>query len=319
MPPSTPRQSTNIHSRSLAYLALVAGVFCISFSGIFGKLANAPGDVVGAWRFTIAGLFLTGPAAINWRRGRAYLPRRALWMVLAGGLTFAADAFLWNTALRMTNVANASLLANTAPIWVGLGAWLLLRERLHPTYWLGLAIAITGVTLVMGLDALRGVQQINPGDLIAVLSGTTYAAYQLITKRAREQVDNVSYVWGFTIVAAVALVTVTQALEHPMMGLPLHSYLALLGLALVTHTGGWLLATYAFGHLPASLLTITLLGQAVVAAVLASLLLGETLALLQVVGGLVTLTGIYVVHRSTAGAGKDPAPLPEVQPTTPPL
>jgi drug/metabolite transporter (DMT)-like permease len=84
----------------------------------------------------------------------------------------------------------------------------------------------------------------------------------------------------------------------PLTGYPAQTYLAFLGAAIVSQTGGYLAVGYALGHLPASLVAPTMIGQPVVTALLAIPLLGESLVASQWLGGLSVLAGIYLVHRS---------------------
>jgi drug/metabolite transporter (DMT)-like permease len=70
-----------------------------------------------------------------------------------------------------------------------------------------------------------------------------------------------------------------------------------LGLALITHVGGWLAINYALGHIRASIVSVTLLAQPVMTALLSIPLLGEDLFPLQIVGGVLVLSGIYIVNR----------------------
>jgi drug/metabolite transporter (DMT)-like permease len=288
-----------------AHGALVTGVLCIGFSPIFVKLANTTGDVVGFYRLAIATLVMSVPLIVHWRRGNARLPRRILgWGVLAG-LFFALDIGVWNTSLTMTTASTATLLGNTAPIWVGLGAWLIFQERLRPAYWLGLVIALAGAALIVGVDSVdtngaKNTSVVVLGNLLAASASVAYAGYQLTTQHTRQHIDNLTYMWLFSGVGAIILLSVSLALGHPLTGLPASSYRALLGLALVTHILGWLLINYAFGHLRASLVSVTLLGQPIVATLAAMPILGEWPGLWHVVGGVVTLAGIYVVHRSSA-------------------
>jgi len=75
----------------------------------------------------------------------------------------------------------------------------------------------------------------------------------------------------------------------------------MIGLALFSHLGGWLLITYAFGRLNASVVSVTLLGQPIVATLVAAPILGEVPGFWHITGGLITLAGIYIVHRSATG------------------
>lgn len=280
---------------------------CIAFSGIFVRWANTTGDVVGFFRVAIAALVMTPAVLIHRSRGRMRLPRPAIGLGLLAGLLFAIDMGLWATAINMTTVANATLLGNTAPLWVGLAAWLLLGERLGRGYWIGLVVALSGAALIIGLDAYTELQ-ISPedprrliGNLLPVISGVAYAAYQIVTQRARSQIDTLSYSWLFSLSGALILLAVTIVMGHPLTGYQPRQYAAMVGIALVSHVGGWLLLNYALGKLRASLVSVTLLAQPVLSALLAVRLLGETPTEWHIIGGVVTLVGIYLVHRSLTG------------------
>ena len=70
-----------------------------------------------------------------------------------------------------------------------------------------------------------------------------------------------------------------------------------MGLAIITHVGGWLAINDSLGYIPASIVSVTLLAQPVLTAILAIPLLGEALFPLQVIGGILVLIGIYIVNR----------------------
>jgi drug/metabolite transporter (DMT)-like permease len=304
MTPSSAVRTDQEQASRWAYIALVVGIFCLGFAAIFIKLANTTADVIGAWRMTIGAVVLGVPMLIHWRRGKVRLPRSAIWLLVLGGLAFSLDAFVWSTSVNMTSAAKATLLGNTTPIWVALGSWLLFHERLPSTYWIGTAVSIVGMVLLIGVESFQGAA-INPGDLIAMSAGLTYALVQIVTGRARQKIDSLTYTWGFTTISAVLFLSGSSALGHSLIDLPVKSILALVGLALVAHVAGWLLISYAFGHIPTHYLSVALLGQPVVTALLAMPILGEFPTPWQVLGGAVTLGGIYLVHRGEqSGKGR---------------
>lgn len=279
------------------YIALVGGIFCIGFSAIFVRLAQTTGDVSAFYRFGFATLALTIPMAIHWGRGKATIKPGALKWALLAGLFFAMDITLYNYAVYLTTASNATIMGNTAPIWVGLGGWLILKERVGPLYWAGLALALLGVLTIVGLDSLRGLGT-NPGNLLALGGGVFYAAYQLITRRARMEIDNLSYFWLTAAAGSLVMIVVLIFTQSPLLGLPPRSYLALLGLALLTHTAGWLLLNDAFAHLRAALVSVSLLGQPIMTTLIALPILGEAPRPWHLIGGALVLAGIVVVHRS---------------------
>jgi drug/metabolite transporter (DMT)-like permease len=285
----------------LPYLALFMGIICLSFSAMFGKWANAPGPVIGFYRIGLATVILLPVFLYRKRKNGVKLPKSVLLLPILGGIFTAFDHGTWNSSLRYTSAANATLLGNTAPLWVALFSWLVFRQKLRGLFWLGLALALGGAVIVLGSDFIQH-PMIGLGDLLAVAAGVFYAGYFLVTERGRQKLDTLSYVWLVDLIAAFTLLLITLGLRMPLTGYPTQSYLAFLGAALVSQVGGYLSIGYALGHLPASVVSPTLIGQPVVTALLAIPLLGEGLRTEQWRGGLVVLMGIYLVHRSREGS-----------------
>ena len=285
---------------SLPYLALIVGIICLSFSAMFGKWANAPGPVIGFYRIGLATLILLPVFLYQKRKNGVKIPKAVLLLPFLGGIFTGLDHGTWNSSLRFTSAANATLLGNTAPLWVALLSWLVFKQKLRSLFWLGLALALGGAVVVLGSDFIRH-PTIGIGDLLAIAAGVFYAGYFLVTERGRQKLDTLTYVWLVDLVATITLLFVSLGMRMPLSGYPTQSYWAFLGAALVSQVGGYLSIGYALGHLPASIVSPTLIGQPVVTALLAIPLLGEALRTEQWMGGLLVLVGIYLVHRSRTG------------------
>jgi len=284
------------HPHLSAYLALGVGALSLGFSAIFVRWADAPGIVTSLYRMAIVVVVMAWPF---YRRlkARGNLPRRGVQLALLGGVSFAADLSFWATGVVMSGATNPTLLANTAPLWVGLGALVFFREKLNARFWAGLLLAMAGAVVILGHDAWRAAS-LGRGALFGLLSGVFYGGYFLITQRGRQTLDSLTYFWLAASSSTCSLFLVALALRYPLGGYPLRTYLSALGLGLVSQILGYLSINYALGHLPASVDSPTLLGQPVITALLAGLLLGESLSPWQVVGGVAVLVGVYVVHRS---------------------
>jgi drug/metabolite transporter (DMT)-like permease len=298
-----------------AYAALIAGVLCISFTAIFTKLANAPGPVVAAYRMTIAAAVLTIPFA--WHIRRAGRPRIGVRWGVFGGIWFALNLGLLTSALLRTSAATATLLDNTAPIWVGLGALIFFHEKLGRRYWVGVALALAGAAVVTGFRLSAGMS-LNTGDVMAFIGAIFYAGYLLNTQRARRDLDSLTYLWLVAVTASLALLAFCLITGLPLRGYSLPTYLILIALGIFTQVGGWLLIIYALGHLPASAAVVVLLAQPVVTGLLSIPLLGETLGIRQVIGGALLLTGIALClwdsNKAQAAEPAAPAELANVAP-----
>jgi drug/metabolite transporter (DMT)-like permease len=200
-------------------------------------------------------------------------------------------------------------MANTAPIWVGLGSIFLFRESQNRLFWLGLFVATIGAALILGQD-LQLTAEAGLGPFLGLGAAFFYGGYYLIAQRGRAYLDTLSFFWISVCSAAVALFILNVLLGQPLTGYSTPTYLNFLALGIVPQVFGWLAINYVQGYLPASIVAPTLLGQPVVTAVLAVILLEERMTIWHIFGGLVALSGVYLVHwsRSKSGA-KQPAPI----------
>jgi drug/metabolite transporter (DMT)-like permease len=275
-----------------AYIALAIGVVCLGWSAIFVRFADAPGPVSAFYRFVFAGAIM-----IPWRLiKRSKLPvRRDFILIFLGGAFFAGDLALWNSSLLITNIATSTLIVSSAPLWVGLAVFIIFREKLSLYYWIGLAIALGGLIFLLGSEALEHLK-FNTGNLLALGGSFCYAAYIVTLQRARLRVDTFTFM-AFSIASSlVVLLAVNLIMGTQLFGYSAATYGWLVALGLITHLTGWLTINYAMGHLPSGPASVGLLGQAVVTAILAMPLLGEFLNVYQIIGGLLVLSGIFLVN-----------------------
>jgi len=293
----------------VAYIVLAAGVIALGFSGIFVSVANAPGAVTGFYRMLIAqAIFVLPFMRRGRRRGRrrrgkqqhqpqSGSPRREIAIAAFAGLLFAGDLLFWNTGILLSGPTNPTLMGNTAPIWVALGAMLFFRERPPGMFWAGLAVAMAGALLVLGLDALQAFE-LGLGTFLGMLAGMFYGGYFLVMQRSRQQLDAITSFWWAGASAMLVLLLAALLLDQPLLGYPLITWLCFLGLGLIVQVFGQFSFSFALGYLPASLVSPAGLAQPVLTAILAAVLLNETLSLGEIIGGLTVLAGIFIVQRS---------------------
>jgi drug/metabolite transporter (DMT)-like permease len=281
---------------ALPYLALASGILALSFSAMFVRWADAPGPITGFYRVLLSSLLLT-PFFIRDCRAKCNLNRYNILFPILAGLFTSGDFALWNTSVNYTTAANATLLGNTAPLWVALGAWLLFRERLSGRFWLGLLLALAGATLILGTDFLLH-PRLGIGDLMAIGTGVFYAGYMLVTQRSRQHFNPLTHLWLMGLSASFGLLMINLALRNPIGGYSAQSWLVFFAAALVSQIAGYMSITYALGHLPASVVSPTMIGQPIVTAILAIPLLGEIPTFMQFIGGATALAGIYIVNQA---------------------
>jgi drug/metabolite transporter (DMT)-like permease len=263
---------------------------------MFVRWANAPGPVTGLYRVFLATLLLTPFFLQNHRQG-SKIKRNHLIFPILGGLFTAGDFALWNTSVHYTTAANATLLGNTAPLWVALGTWLILKRQLSGEFWRGLAITLIGAAVIMGTDFILH-PRFGVGDVMAVFTGFFYGGYYLFTEKSRANFDSVSHTWFVGVGASATLLAINFLLGYSFSGYSTQTWLVFLATALVSQLIGYIALAHALGHLPASIVAPTMVLQPVVTALLAIPLLKETPTLYQGFGGAIALVGIYIVNRS---------------------
>lgn len=280
----------------LAYLALGTGILALSFSAMFVRWANAPGPVTAFYRLFFS-IFLLLPFFAPRVKTNPAIKSLSIVFPLLAGIFTACDLGLWTASLSYTTASNATLLGNTAPLWVALGAWLILKQKLTPAFWRGLAFALLGAALIMGTDFILH-PRFGIGDVMAVSTGLFYGAYFLATEKSRVHFDAVSHIWIVGIGASISLFIINMVLHYPLSGYPTQTWLIFLTTAVVSQLIGYMSLAYALGHLPASVVSPTMILQPVVTTLLAIPLLKETPTIWQGVGGALALVGIYIVNES---------------------
>jgi drug/metabolite transporter (DMT)-like permease len=291
--------------RWLAYGALAIAVAGIVWSAFFVRWARVPGATSALYRVLVASCVLVPWSAASWywrsdTDGRSRrVKRRAVIYALLGGALFACDLALYNTAVLRTTAANATLFGNNAPIFVGLGTWLLFRRRPRRAFWIGLGLSMSGAVVVMmnNMQSNSAAAGNTFGNLLALGAAMFFAGYMLTTERAREEMDTLTFSSISAVGSVVTLLVTCLLLDAPLGAFTGRTWAALVGLGLVSQLGSYLALAYALGQLPATVSSVGLLAQVPLTALLAVPLLGEPITGPQIFGGLLVLAGIVVVNR----------------------
>jgi drug/metabolite transporter (DMT)-like permease len=278
----------------IGWISIVVGTGIIAWSGVLARFLDVGPLAGAAWRMGLA-----VPALAVW--ARLISPRRmnlaqpvafALPLALAG-LAFAADVGAFHIALTGTKVANASFIGNMAPILTVVGGALFFTEHPPPRVWFALALALFGSWMMAGAGAPL---ELGYGDIFAFCAAIFYAAYLLIIKRMRAKLDGPTATLWSAAVSAIALVI--AALAHGETLLP-HSALGwtiVILLGVVSHAMGQGLTSIAIGRVSVGLVALVILAQPPFSALLAWLVLDETMAPLQIAGGAVILAAVFLAR-----------------------
>lgn len=287
----------------IAILAIFIGAVTIAFAPILVRLSELGPMATGFHRFLLAIPLYWLIAATLPRTEQAEgdeTPRSIRDFLLIGmaGLYLAADIMAWHYSIQMTTVANSTLLANVAPVFVVLGGWLLFRTRVTGTYLIGLAAAMTGV-FILSRASLSLSQDHFLGDLLGVLTAVFYAAYQMSVERLRRRFSTMTIMKFAIPVSALFMVPAALASGEELFPVTLAGWAFLIALAAGPQVFGQGLIAWALAHLPVAFASVSLLVQPVTAAAVAWLLFDEVIGPQQAIGGVIVLAGIVLARRGS--------------------
>ncbi len=287
-----------VRTDHLAFAALVLGAIAVGASPIFVRLSELGPFATAFFRPALA-----LPALFLWLSfdgrgsGGPQNLRDVLLLIFAGAL-FAGDLAFWHLSIHNTSVANATLFANSAPIFVAFATWLLFRQRLTKLFLVGMAVAVLGAGILVANDLSLEPDHLK-GDGYGIITAMFLTSYLIVVSRLRSRFSTSAIMaWG-SVGTAVFLLPVAFISGEALIAETIVGWLVLLGLALVSHAVGQGFIAYALAAISAHFSSVGLLLEPISAALLAMLILGEALSSWQIAGGAIILSGIVVARRGS--------------------
>ena len=288
----------------VALLALIASAAAMGISPVFVREAG-----VGPYTSAFYRVFLALPLLWTWARLERRGPGAAVdpgWTraQVAAGVFFTIDLFFWHLACLKTTIANATLLATMAPVWVMLLS-MVIGEKVTRPMLVGLAVCVAGGAVLVG-SSWRYAPERLIGDLYGIATSVGFGLYFLAVRVARREASAGVILWRSSIVTAALLGLVALTLENAWSPATLGGVAALIAMASISHVGGQGLLAYALGHLSAAFSSLVIFLEAIAAALFGWLFFDESLGLLQGAGGLAILLGIWVARPREPAAAREP-------------
>ena len=288
----------NSKSVYAALLALFIGAALLGSSAIFVRFSETSPSLTAFYRALLALPFL-----YIWVLKtkldlplKTYLSKKNLLTFSLAGVFFGTDMAIWNWAISFTSVAHATLMANTAPIFVTLISFFFLKEKIKSSFFRALFLSFIGVSIVIlsgsGTDSFRLL-----GDTLGLTAAIFYAAYILVIKRLTNTLPPAHTLFFATLFTAIFLFPVGLIESDTFFPSTQKGWLILLAYAFISQALAQGFITFGISRLSAHLSSLTLLIQPVAAAIYGWLLLSEALNLWQALGGLIVLLGIYLATK----------------------
>jgi drug/metabolite transporter (DMT)-like permease len=299
------------------FIGIGLGILAVSAASLFIRFAQSdgvPSLVIAAYRLSLASLVLAPLALARQRAELRRLTGRQWALVLTSGVFLGAHFAAWITSLAYTSVASSVVLVSSSPLFVALLAAVVLREKLSRWVLAGLGLTLAGAAVVALADVcspagcppwqsfVQGSAFV--GDLLALLGALALAVYLIAGRSLRSTVSLTSYIFTAYGTAALVLCGVVAAARLPVTGYTGQAYLWLTLLALVPQLLGHSAFNWALKYLPATFVSVTILGEPVGSILLAVLLLHEVPGATELGGSLLILAGILLASRQASAGAK---------------
>ncbi len=272
-------------------IALIIGIVCISIFPVLVKLNYTPGLISAFYRMAIA-LSIILPYVLFTKQ--LEIPdRRTLLLTVICGICFGSDVAVWNIAIQESTATQASFLTNLSPVWVGIGTFFFLKPKPSINFWIGTLIALLGMVTLVGFKFFAHLS-FDIGFSFGVLSGVFYAIYILISKEVLAKISVVNFMTLSLISSSFFLGILSYALGEPFNGFSNIGWFVLVIQGLVCQLLAWLSISYSTQHMRATRVSLSLLAQAILAAILAWIFLNELITPQMILGGIILLFGIRI-------------------------
>lgn len=277
------------------YMILFGGVLAISTAAIWVKLADAPSSVMAFYRLFIAAVVLLPFMLLNKKciDELKSIRKRQVIQIAAAGFFLALHYVLWFESLNFTSTASSTVIVCLQPLFSLAIERFILKKRIRPTAMVGCIIALSGCFIIGFGDFQIGGKSLL-GDILAFVAAGIIALYFFIGENVRKEMSAVTYSTTCYFVSALILVVYILLKKDSFLGYPQITWIAFFGIALIATVGGQFIFNLLLKKLPASAVTMSIVGEPIGTCILAYLILHETITFQQFIGIVVILLGIMI-------------------------
>lgn len=284
-----------IFQRTNYFIILAFGAMLIGFAPIFVKLSMLSSSAISFYRMFLALPFLF---LLNYILNKKILfsvkNKRTIFYAAFASLAFTTDLTLWHFSMDITSVSNATIIVNSAPIFVAILSFIFFRERLTRGFISSFLVTYIGI---LGLIYFSNNYENGKllGDVLCLIAAFFYAVYLLVIARLGKEnsLNIIFYTTFFCCMFSIIPMTIEGGNIYPSSSF---EWVNLLLMAFLCQFGGQFFITHAIGKISVSGASIGLLMQPITASVLAAIIFVEILTPLQILFALISLFGIYLAR-----------------------
>ena len=273
------------------------GLVCIILSAVFFATAGVLCKLISwnAWSISAGrSLFAALVMYIYMRaKGERFVVNRPTLIAAAVNLVMFTTFLLAN---KLTTAANTIVLQFTEPVWVILLGWVLFRNRPHKEAGIACVVSFAGIVCFFA-DQLKPGGSIA-GELLAILSGATYAGVFLFKKFPGCSFESASII-SFLAAVVIGIPSLMAETDWSVSNVAMMVFMGVVQLGLA-----YVLLSRGLDSVSPVTASLTSTIEPVVNPILAAIVLGETLSPLCAVGAVLVIGAatVYNVWCARSGA-----------------
>lgn len=275
------------------YIILILAALSVSTSSIFVRYSDAPAMIISAYRMLFT-LLMIGPVVfVKHREELAKISGRDMLYAIASGFFLALHFATWITSLKLTTVSASTVLVQMSPIFVVAGSFIFFKEGISKASLMGVLTAVAGSAFVGITDFKVGGTALM-GDFLALAGAFFIAGYLLIGRELRKRIMLLPYTFIVYGSCTLFLLLGCILMDIPLYPYSPNNYAIFFALAFFCTILGHTVFNWALKYVPAYTVSICSLLEPIGATFLAFLFLGEVPGLMQILGQILVLTGLYI-------------------------
>lgn len=272
---------------------ILAGTFFTSLSSIIIRFSEAPALVISAYRMLFTSMMLLIPVYIKSKDELKNLNKNNFVLCIISGVFLALHYAAWIQSIKMTTIANSTILVSCSPIFVAAVNYLLFKEKFNKKMLLGIIMSLAGTIIIAMGSSKETKSGMTVGNILAFSGAVFVAVYLIIGGIVRKNLSAFAYVFIVYSVSAIVLFIMCILTNTPIYPYPLKEFILFFLLGFFSSILGHTVYNYLMKYYSSTLISVSTLAEPIFASILAIPLLNEFPSAYSIIGGIIIISGIY--------------------------
>ena len=274
------------------FVLIFIAVVSVSFAAIFIRFSSAPPLTIATFRLGISSILIL-PIFLLYSE-KKYQKEDIKLFVLAG-FFLSLHFFSWITSLKYTSIMNSTVLVTTNPLFVAIFSYILFKKRTDKKTIIAIIISILGSFLMSYSGRFSSGKAF--GNILALLGAVFASLYLISSSVLRKRYKVLDLIFPVYTISFLFLLLFSFSLKVPLFGFPLKEYTLFFLLALIPQVIGHSIFNWSLKFFSPTFIAITILGEPIGATLLGILFFRETPSVLDIIGGILIISGILISEK----------------------